>query len=184
MRSHFIVSSYKESTFVITFTLDPNYLRVVDQVWGFINDKVLRVSCDTPEMLHQDNFKSLPQWVLITGMTKTMWAREVVSTIISTLGVPLEAEHFFSKWEHALRACVMIDYTHLPTTIPAITVRGGLEKINHLKVWYRSFLPACGTCLCFGDLEDQCYLLNHPKSVPKILDVRRKNSPMASCCRH
>lgn len=52
MRSHFMVSTYKELTFVITFMSAPDYLRVVDRVWGFIDDKVLRVSRDPPEMLH------------------------------------------------------------------------------------------------------------------------------------
>lgn len=116
-------------------------------------------------------------------MIDALGAREGVSAIIITLEVPLEAEHLFSKWGHVLRACIMMDYTpHLPLTILAIMVRGVLEKINHLKVQYKSFMSACGTYLCFGHFEDQCYLMNLLKLEPKFPDVRQKKSLVASLC--
>lgn len=53
----------------------------------------MRVNHDPPELLYNDNFKSLPQWILITGMSESMWAKEAISAIVSTLGVPLEDVH-------------------------------------------------------------------------------------------
>lgn len=43
--------------------------------------------------------------------SEVMWSKGGIDAIISTLGVPLEAEDRWSPWGHALRACVMLDVT-------------------------------------------------------------------------
>lgn len=72
MKVDFKVKLCKDSIFVLTFSSVHDYLRAADRTSGFIDDRVLRVSRVSPEELYCDNFKSLPQWVLITGMTESM----------------------------------------------------------------------------------------------------------------
>lgn len=129
IKSNFMVHHFKDSTYALTFSTILDFLRAADRTWSFIDDRVIRVSRGSPELLHSDNFQSLPQWVIITGLSESMWAKGAISAIVSTLGVPLEAEHLFSKWGHALRACVMMEFTkQLLSVILAITFRGGVEK--------------------------------------------------------
>lgn len=102
---------FKESTFVLTFSTFPNFLQTTDQAWGFIDDRVIKVRRGSLEELYNENLSTLPQWVLITGITKTTWSKGGVDAFISTLGVPLEAEYLWSSWGHALHALVMLEYT-------------------------------------------------------------------------
>lgn len=71
-----------------------------------------------------------------------MWCKEVVDAIISTLGVPLEAEYISSPWGHTLRACVhacvMLDFTNkLLVTILVNAVRASVESNMQVKVYFR-----------------------------------------------
>lgn len=74
LSAQFTVSLFKDSTFELTFSNVPDFLRAADCSWDFVDDRVIKVSCDPLELLHQDNFRTLCQWVLITGMTESMWS--------------------------------------------------------------------------------------------------------------
>lgn len=79
-------------------------------------------------LLLNENFDDLPQWVLLIGLKETMWSKEGLEVIISTLGVPLEAEYTATPWGHGLGVCVMLEFTEeFSSRISVITSRGGHE---------------------------------------------------------
>lgn len=66
-----------------------------------------------------------------------MWCKEGIEAIISTMGVPLEAEYIAIPWGHTLRACVMMDFAEeLLAAIPVIVSRAGQESIRSIKVGF------------------------------------------------
>lgn len=91
-----------------------------------------------------------------------------MDAILSTLGVPLEADYILPPLGHALRACVMFDFCPQPLTcIWIVAVRDGLETVSSIEVRYRTFPPSCKVCSYFGHLEEHCYLLNKGSSTPR-----------------
>lgn len=153
------MSCFKASTFILEFTTTLNFLRAADWTWGFIDDSIIKMCRDLSKELCKENLSSISQWVLIVDMSETMWSKGGVDSI-STLGAPLEVEYRWSPWEHALRACVMLDFnSHLPASIPVITVKGGLDRTFRLKVRYRSIPLAYIICSYFGYMNSICYVV-------------------------
>lgn len=64
IQSQFHVQHYKEGTFQVFFTSISDYLRGVNRAWGFIDDCTVVISQGPPELLFEEKFKNLPQWML------------------------------------------------------------------------------------------------------------------------
>lgn len=148
--AHFKVSCFKDSTFIIDFSTVPDYLCVADCTWGFADDRTINKSRDSPQVLmmriwvHSHSGFSSMECLKLCGP-------RMESMQLSTLGLPLEAEHMWSPWGHSLRACVMLYFTSsLASFILVIAVWGRLETIVQLGVRYWLKPLSCDACLCFG----------------------------------
>lgn len=147
IETKFIVKESKHTPFSVAFSTIPDFFRVTDRTWGFIDDMVIKVPREAPEVLHKENFKTIPHWILITGMWEVMWSCSAISAINSTLGTPRKAEHLHSPWVHALSACVMIDFSEsIPSTIQVLVIKNGRELLVSLKVRIRSIPTTCVVC--------------------------------------
>lgn len=93
------VCNFMNTTFTAIFSTVPDFLREVEQrSWGFVDDRVVKISCYPLEILHSENFGSITRWVLITGMIESMWSWWAISVFVSILGTLLEAEHLHLPW--------------------------------------------------------------------------------------
>lgn len=115
------------------------------------------ISRGLPELLFDEKFENLPQWVLLTDLKELMWCKEGFEAILSMLGDPLESEYITTPWIHGLHACVMTDFIkELPSRIPTTTSRGGKSLTSFIKVRYQFVQLMWTLCWCFRHMDGDC----------------------------
>lgn len=67
----FTVCTFKGHTSVVKFSLVP-LLCVADRSWGFVDDRTVMVNPGSSEELYSENLKTIPQWVLLSGLEELM----------------------------------------------------------------------------------------------------------------
>lgn len=54
------------------------------------------------ELVHIEDLKSIPQWVLLIGLNDYVWNKEAVVTITNNLSVRLEVRYLKTEWDQSL----------------------------------------------------------------------------------
>lgn len=75
-----------------------------------LHDSLIRISKQPPHELHDEAYKTIPQWAIISNLQKGMFMKRVVNSLISLLGKPLHGELIKRALSrNVLQVCFQID---------------------------------------------------------------------------
>lgn len=108
--------------------------------------------------LKKEKVTKIPLWALFYNVPLELWTAQGLSHIVSSVGRPLDMDHFTESCKRVsyAKVCVEVDIdASLPSSFDLICSNG--EKVE-IKIQYPWKPVHCKVCKVFGHTEGKCQL--------------------------
>uniref|UniRef100_A0A5B7BES6 DUF4283 domain-containing protein n=1 Tax=Davidia involucrata TaxID=16924 RepID=A0A5B7BES6_DAVIN len=163
----------KSGMFLFEFDQEDNKQHVLDSgPWSFDNKPLLLKPWDPHLNLEKEGVESIPIWIRLPGLKFDMWSIDVLSKIVSKVGIPLFSDKLTASTGRISYARICVEVVINSTFPEEVTIEDVDGSVYLQKIEYEWLPLKCEECHVFGHSTTNCSNPGNQNVKPKSKQQR------------